>query len=53
VKDLIHWEFATRNPLALAFEEDQRGKRFYFAVRWETGTVKKGDWNDIYSAIIP
>jgi hypothetical protein len=53
VQDLIHSEFATRSPLDLTFEEDQRGKRLYFAVRWETGTVKKGDWSEIYSAIIP
>jgi hypothetical protein len=30
-----------------------RPKHFYYAVRWETGTVKKGDFSEIYSAIIP
>ncbi|MDR2150445.1 MAG: hypothetical protein LBO67_06450 [Spirochaetaceae bacterium] len=53
VKDLLHSEFATKSPLELTFEEDERGKRVYFAVRWENGTVKKGDWSEIYSAIIP
>jgi hypothetical protein len=37
----------------MTFDEDQRGKRLYFAVRWETGAVKKGNWSDIFSAIIP
>jgi hypothetical protein len=53
VKDLVHSAFATKNPLELTFEENQRGKRLYYAVRWETGTVKKGDFSDIFSAIIP
>jgi hypothetical protein len=37
----------------LTFEEDERGKKVYFAVRWESGAGKKGLWSDIYSAIIP
>jgi hypothetical protein len=53
VSELQHSAFATRSPLDLTFEEDERGKRVYFAVRWETGTVKKGDFSEIYSAIIP
>jgi hypothetical protein len=35
------------------FEEDQRGKRLYYFVRWETNTVKKGDPSEIFMAIIP
>jgi hypothetical protein len=53
VKDLVHSAFATKSPLELTFKEDQRGKRLYYAVRWETGTVKKGKWSEIFSAIIP
>jgi hypothetical protein len=53
IADLSHSSFATRNPLDLVFEEDQRGKRVYFAVRWESGTVKKGPWSEIQSAVIP
>jgi hypothetical protein len=53
IEDLLHSSFATHSPLDLTFDEDQRGKRLYFAVRWESGTVKKGPWSDIYSAIIP
>jgi hypothetical protein len=33
IKELVHSEFATRNPLDLTFDEDQRGKRIYFAAR--------------------
>jgi hypothetical protein len=51
--DLLHSSFSTHSPLELVFDEDQRGKRLYFAVRWENGTVKKGPWSDIYSVIIP
>jgi hypothetical protein len=53
ISDLLHSAFATRNPLELNFEEDQRGKRVYFAVRWESGTMQKGDWREIPSAVIP
>jgi hypothetical protein len=53
VKDLLHSSFATRSPLELNFEEDERGKRVYFAARWENGTVQKGDWSEIFSAVIP
>ncbi|MDR1127510.1 MAG: hypothetical protein LBL06_05215 [Treponema sp.] len=53
ISDLLHSAFATRNPLEFSFDEDKRGKRIYFVVRWESGTVKKGLWSDIFSAIIP
>jgi hypothetical protein len=53
VEELVHSAFATRSPLELTFKESERGKRVYFAVRWETGTVKKGKFSAIYSAIIP
>jgi hypothetical protein len=53
VEELVHSAFATRSPLELTFKESERGKHVYFAVRWETGTVKKGKFSAIYSAIIP
>ncbi|MDR1126587.1 MAG: hypothetical protein LBL06_00505 [Treponema sp.] len=53
VSDLLHSEFSTRSPLELVFEEDERGKKVFFAARWETGAMKKGKWSDIFSAIIP
>jgi hypothetical protein len=48
-----HSEFSTKSPLELVFEEPERGKKFYFIVRWETNAMKKGDWSEIYSAIVP
>jgi hypothetical protein len=53
ITDLIHSSFSTRSPLELTFDENERGKWVYFAVRWESGTVKKGPWSDIFSMIIP
>jgi hypothetical protein len=53
VKDLLHSAFATRNPLELVFEEEDRGKKVYFAARWETSTAKKGKWSDLQFAVIP
>ncbi|MDR0599186.1 MAG: hypothetical protein LBG84_03770 [Treponema sp.] len=53
IEDLVHSEFATRSPLDLNFEEDRRGRRIYFALRWEAGSGKKGPWSEIFSAIIP
>jgi hypothetical protein len=53
VEELVHSAFATKSPLELTFKESERGKRLYFAVRWETGTVKKGKFSEIYSVIIP
>jgi hypothetical protein len=49
---LIHSAFSTRSPLELTFKESERGKRIYYAVRWETGTVKKGKFSEIFSAVI-
>jgi hypothetical protein len=53
VKDLLHSEFATKSPLELVFEESERGRRVYFATRWESGTVKKGKCTEIFNAAIP
>jgi hypothetical protein len=53
ISDLLYSAFTTRSPLELSFDENDRGKRVYFAVRWESGTVKKGPWSDIFSAVIP
>lgn len=52
-EDLIHSAFSTRSPLELTFKESERGKRVYFAARWETGTVKKGRFTEIFDAVIP
>ncbi|MDR1288495.1 MAG: hypothetical protein LBK08_12880 [Treponema sp.] len=53
VEELVHSSFATKSPLELSFKESERGTRVYYAVRWETGTAKKGAFSEIFSAIIP
>ncbi|MDR1400605.1 MAG: hypothetical protein LBJ41_11840 [Treponema sp.] len=53
IQDMFYSAFATRTPLELTFEDEQRGKRVYFAVRWESGTAKRGPTSDIFNAIIP
>jgi hypothetical protein len=53
VEELVHSAFATKSPLELNFKESERGKRLYYAVRWETNAMKKGKFSAIYSVIIP
>jgi hypothetical protein len=53
VEELVHSSFATKSPLDLTFAESERGKRVCYAVRWETEAMKKGDYSEIMSAIIP
>jgi hypothetical protein len=51
--ELTASDFDTASPFTLTFTESQRGKRVYFALRWESSTNLKGPWSEIYSAIIP
>jgi energy-coupling factor transporter ATP-binding protein EcfA2 len=51
--DLSNSDFDTASPFTLNFHESQRGKRVYFCLRWESRTNIKGDFGEIYSAIIP
>jgi hypothetical protein len=53
IEELLHSIFVTKNPLELVFDEDERGKRVYFAVRWESGAAKKGPWSEIFNIFIP
>ncbi|MDR1171363.1 MAG: hypothetical protein LBL24_02800 [Bacteroidales bacterium] len=50
---LIHSSVDTNSPFTLVFENDQRGKTVYFALRWENTRGEKGPWGEIYNAIIP
>ncbi|MDR2628248.1 MAG: hypothetical protein LBC40_09470 [Dysgonamonadaceae bacterium] len=52
-EELIHSAVDTNSPFTLQFENDQRGKTVYFALRWENTRGEKGPWSQIYSAIIP
>ena len=51
--ELIHSAVDTRSPYTFQFENDQRGKTLYFALRWENTRGEKGPWSEIQSAIIP
>ncbi|MDR2775433.1 MAG: hypothetical protein LBC19_11980 [Tannerella sp.] len=51
--ELVHSSFDTASPLNLTFEGDQRGRRIYFAGRWESPRGEKGPWNEIQDAVIP
>jgi hypothetical protein len=52
-EDLIHSTIDTNSPFTLVFENDQRGKTIYFALRWENTRGEKGPWSSILNAIIP
>ena len=53
VEELTNSDFDTASPFTLKFDENQRGQRVYFCLRWETNTNIKGPYGEIYSAIIP
>jgi hypothetical protein len=53
IDELIHSAFSTRSPFVMEFDENQRGKIFYFCLRWENTTGKKGEFSEIGSAYIP
>jgi hypothetical protein len=53
ITDLSKSEFDTASPLTLNFTEAERGKRVYYAPRWESKGNKKGPWGGLGSAIIP
>ena len=51
--ELLHSNIDTNSPFTLQFENDQRGKNLYFALRWENTRGEKGPWTEIQNAIIP
>jgi hypothetical protein len=53
VLELGHSSFCSNNRIELVFDEADRGKRLYFAFRWETTATIKGDFSEIYTVIIP
>jgi hypothetical protein len=50
---LTHSAVDTNSPFTLVFENDQRGKTVYFALRWENTRGKKGPRSKIAGAVIP
>jgi hypothetical protein len=51
--ELLHSSFATHSPLRLSFNGHERGKKFYFAVRWENTRGEKGPWTEILNTVVP
>ncbi|MDR0368480.1 MAG: hypothetical protein LBH82_05000 [Bacteroidales bacterium] len=51
--ELLYSAVDTGSPHTFSFENDQRGKTVYFALRWENTRGEKGPWSTIHSAIIP
>ena len=52
-EDLPQTEPATRSTHILHFDETQRGKTVYVAVRWQNHKGQRGEFSEIQSAIIP
>jgi hypothetical protein len=53
IKNLTSFALDTRSPYTFIFEDNQRGKSFYFAVRWGNTRGEKGPLSEIFSAIVP
>jgi hypothetical protein len=51
--ELTHSDIDTSSPFTLQFENNQRGKTVYYALRWENTRGEKGPWSEIRSVIIP
>ncbi|GHV75261.1 hypothetical protein AGMMS49942_00820 [Spirochaetia bacterium] len=49
--------FNTASPFIKRFTEAERGKTFYFVLRWENDSAGNdegvGDWSEIHSAVVP
>jgi len=41
------------DALNISFEEEDRGKRIYFAGHWVNSKEEAGQWSDLESAIVP
>jgi hypothetical protein len=53
IDELVHSAFDTRTPFALDFDENQRGRKVYFALRWENTRGLKGPWSPVTVSVIP
>jgi hypothetical protein len=53
VRNLTHSVFATRSPLTLEFDEEERGRTLWYAARWENTRGEKGPWSEILRIVIP
>jgi hypothetical protein len=53
IDDLHESSFMTASPFDFEFKEEDRGKFFYFCIRWENTTGQKGPWSEIVGVRIP
>jgi len=53
INQLATVENFSSGPFTLTFDENQRGKRVFFAARWLNSHLEGGPWSDIESAVIP
>jgi len=53
IREMAHLETVTSNPIAISFEENERGQRVYYAARWLNNTAQPGPWSEIESAYVP
>jgi hypothetical protein len=53
IAELLRSGFDTNSPFTLKFDEEDRGKTVYFALRWENTRGEKGELSAINSAIVP
>jgi hypothetical protein len=52
-EDLREADYVTRNPFEISFREEQRGKFFYYVMRWSNTVAEKGSYGRIDNAVIP
>jgi hypothetical protein len=53
MEDLANVRFSTRSPIKLNFDEYERGKKIFFALRWQNTRGENGPWSRIYNSIVP
>jgi hypothetical protein len=53
LKLLYRSAFSTRTPFQMEFTDEERGKIFSFAIRWENTRGEKGHWSEIYTVMVP
>jgi hypothetical protein len=53
IEELTRSSFDTHTPMILTFRESERGKKLWFAARWENTRGEKGPWSEIFSVIVP
>jgi hypothetical protein len=51
--DLSESSFDTHTPFEINFREEERGKYFYYVMRWENTRGEKGSFGLIGNAVIP